>query len=354
MKRDLSFDDVLVDPRFSFSETRNFPISSNFLGMNLKIPIISANMDSITGVEMANAMGKLGCVGALHRFSTIYQNVEDYNSTQGDIPVICSIGVGEKEYDRAMALFDVGCTHFLIDVAHGANINVVKQYDALRERVKDNAAIIVGNFANAKSIEDFIVNSKLHHCMDAVKLGIGGGSLCTTRIVTGCGRSTLASILDCNHLSIPIIADGGIRTSGDIFKSYAAGASAVMLGGMLAGTEETPGETISEIVEYKKIEDPGVSWNQPIFKNYKKYRGSASQESYIAQGKEASHRTPEGEATLVPYKGSVANVIQQIDAALHSAMSYIGVEKIEDIHPNSELIEISNATIYESSPHGKK
>lgn len=345
-ERDLSFDDVLLNPKFSFVESRKeIKLESKFLALGLKLPIISANMDTITAAPMANAMTQGGAIGCLHRFMDIQENVEAYKRS----PAITmgSVGIGDEEYERAIALADAGCVHLVIDVAHGASIAVVRQYDLIRKKLKNNVSIIVGNFANGQSIKDFISNSSVSAPMDAAKMGVGGGSMCTTRLVTGCGRSTLSSILSARDSGISLIADGGIRNSGDVFKSLAAGASAVMIGGMLAGTEETPGEFNSKVV----YATPHQTITVPVSKTY---RGSASKESYEVQGKTATHRTPEGESTTVSYKGPVKDVLQTIEAGIRSGMSYIGADRYERILDCAEFIEISNSTIHESSAHGKK
>jgi IMP dehydrogenase len=341
---DVSFDDILIDPAFSMVRSRSdVDLSSNFINRYFGLPIIAANMDSIASVQMAHAMRDQGGIGALHRFQSIEDNVSQYRESPGYTFV--SIGTGAKELDRAEALMLAGATYFMIDVAHGAAIHVVEQYDAIRALGGSNIHIVVGNFANAQSIEDFHHHSRSKQKIDAAKIGIGGGSMCTTRVVTGCGRSTLASILDCNRLDTPLIADGGFRTSGDIAKALAAGASAVMLGGMLAGTDESPGETI-----YEKIH-VGLGHYESVPKS-KKYRGSASKESYESQGKSADHRTTEGVATTVAYKGPVAGVMQQIRAGLLSAFSYVGASNQEEFQERAKLVQISNSTKVESSAHG--
>jgi IMP dehydrogenase len=371
--KDLAFDDVLINPSFSEIESRaDVDLSADFLGMKLKLPILSANMDTITGSKMAAALAELGCVGALHRFMDVQKNKEEFlasiilqetNELYNKNPIV-SVGLGESEYERAMALFGAGATHLLIDVAHGASIGVVKQYDLIRGKVKDNAAIIVGNFANAESIHAFNLRSASSRRMDSAKVGIGGGSMCTTRIVTGCGRSTLSSILDCVSTGIPIIGDGGFRTSGDVAKALAAGAQAVMLGGMFAGTRETPAfeqnvDAIFEpLLEANKHLDPSFLRRKAIlqvtYNGEIKYRGSASQESYVVQGKVASHRSAEGESTTVKYKGPVKDVVQQIEGGLRSAMTYVGAHNYEEFRKFAELVEISGSTVAESRAHGKK
>ena len=366
MKEFLSFDDTLILPRFSEIRSRtDVDTTVKLAGVNLEIPVISSNMDTITGSKMASTMSLSGAVGALHRFNTIEENCKEFkeasyaiaNSTRRSTDPVqkpsVSFGIGLQEYYRACELFSKGAEVFILDVAHGAAIHVVEQYEKLREEVGDNAAIIVGNFATAHDIESFIYRLKTKIKPDAYKIGIGGGSMCTTRIVTGCGLPTLGSIIDCSRLGVPLIADGGIRTSGDIAKALAAGATAVMLGSMLSGTEETPGEiiafektgtTLTHYTNYK--EAPEYLW-------HKQYRGSASLESYQVQNKVASHRAPEGEATLVKYRGPVKDVLLNISAGLKSAFSYVGAYNYNDFRENAQLIRVTNSGAAESKAHGK-
>lgn len=337
-----SFADVLIVPQFSTVKSRADVDTSVKFGLDdLRLGIISSNMDTVTGPEMSKAMLKNGAQACLHRFQSIGNNVLQFvsSSYEGKAPWV-SIGLGANELERATALLDAGAKTFLIDVAHGATMEVVFQTKALRNIVGKDKYIIVGNFATKRSVQTFL--SRLGDTtIDAIKVGIGGGSACTTRIVTGCGVPTLASIIDCKSLNIPIIADGGMRDSGDIAKAIAAGASAVMLGRMLAGAEESPGQA---------YQPRGIDSGNTLLKEY---RGSASEESYKVQGKEASHRTPEGESFVVPYTGPVADTLQQIEAGLRSSMSYVGAHTLSEFRQKAQFIQITNAGIVEGKAHGK-
>jgi IMP dehydrogenase len=353
METGIAFDDVLIEPQFSTIESRkdvsiNTRLSSN---LELKVPILSANMDTVTGPRMARAMSEAGGIGCLHRFTDIEQNAKDYLSSPKETFV--SIGVGEKEYERAVYLYERGAYNFIIDVAHGAALHVVKQYDAIRTALGQNAHIMIGNFATSSGINEFCERSKSRIKPDSFKVGIGGGSMCTTRVVTGCGIPTLHSVLDARTTRRTIIADGGIKTSGDIVKALAAGASAVMIGSLLSGTEETPGDIIAfektdtvlrMYTNYK--EAPAHLW-------HKEYRGSASAESYKAQNKEASHRAPEGERTLVKYKGTAGDVINTLAAGLKSGMSYVDARDIKELQNKAVFYKISASGGRESQAHGK-
>lgn len=330
----ISFDDVLIKPTFSWIRSRKEVDLSVALGAGaLSLPVISSNMDTVTGVPMANAMLKYGAGACLHRFCSIDDNVAAFTQVKAGKPWV-SIGIGPEEQERAYALIEAGAETVVVDVAHGASIGVVEQLQFLREKFRDNINIIVGNFADAASIRAFMFHSARRP--NAYKIGIGGGSACLTRVVTGCGMPTLASIIDCATAGVPLIADGGIRNSGDLAKAIAAGASGAFLGNLLAGTDESPGDIVVD----------GAA-------KYKKYRGSASMESYEVQGKVADWRAAEGDAYLVPYKGPVSGVLRELEGGLRSALSYVGARNIEDFQKEAEFIRVSTASIRENGAHGK-
>lgn len=348
----LSFDDVLIVPQFSTIKSRkDVDLSQYFCGVELNLPIISSNMDTVTSVKMADAMRDAGAIGALHRFMSIEDNVKTFLETSSRQTIV-SVGLGKQEIERAEALiYGAGANTILIDVAHGASMEVVNQVKQLREFLGDNFHLIVGNFATAQSIRDFNHHlGKAGDRVQAYKVGIGGGSACLTRVVTGCGVPTLASVIDCASVGVPIIADGGMRTSGDIAKALAAGASTVMLGGMLAGTDESPGILVDRHKTPVKYENFNTDPSVPKFK---KYRGSASTESYEVQGKVAQHRSYEGDSFLVPYKGPVSNVLQQIEGGLRSALSYVGASNLEEFKEYAELIQVTSAGVKENGSHGR-
>lgn len=364
MKELFTFDNVLIVPKFSTISSRSeVDISTNPSGLPyMNIPIISANMDTITGHHMALEMQRSGAQACLHRFTSIEENVKMFkHSIIGDqecrsVPLV-SIGLGMDELERAEALISVGAYAFVIDVAHAAQMSVVKQADELRTLLGENGSITVGNFATADTVKAFLEHSG-DGIVDVVKVGIGPGSACTTRIKTGVGYPQLSAIMEIARLldkvGISVIADGGMKTPGDIAKALGAGADCVMLGGMLAGTSESPGEVIGEyetITHFNKGYPEDISTFVPT---HKKYRGSASKESYEAQGKNASHRTAEGESFLVPYKGPVKNVLQDIEGGLRSALSYVGARNLREFQSKVEFVRISDATLTENKAHGKQ
>lgn len=355
----LTFNDVIIEPTFSNIRSRkNCTTEVVFQGNVFSVPIISSNMDTVTDVKMANALGKINILSSLHRFCTVQENVSMYKACENKKTTYASIGVGATESERFMELYDAGCRNFVIDVAHGASIQVIDMLEFIEQKTGLTTNLIVGNFASGKGVKQFEKIAKERGIRNpfAVKVGVGPGSMCTTRLVTGCGYPQISAIQEIRS-ELPhrqIIADGGIKSTGDIAKALVAGADLVMIGGMLAGSEETPGDIYSELGFNLSRSDRSYTEEAIAYKNaYKKYRGSASKESYEAQGKVADHRTPEGEATLIPYKGPVANVIQQIQAGLQSAMSYVGCSNISDFKRCAELVQISQAGYREGEAHGK-
>lgn len=332
MKELLAFNDILISPTFStISSRKDVSLDTKFCGMSLSLPIISSNMDTVTDSDMAIAMIDNGAVGALHRFQSIEENVKEF--LRCGPKVIVSVGISEKELDRAKALHKVGARQFLVDVANGSSLDVTFFIKKLRNLVGMNSYIIVGNFATGTSVKQFLYTINNDDVkIDAIKVGIGGGSACLTRVITGCGWPTLASIIDIRAItSLPIIADGGMKTSGDIAKALAAGANVVMLGNMLAGTEESASKIIP------LYEDGALQTDE----YYKEYRGSASQESYEAQGKVAPHRSYEGDSFLVPCVGPLKGVLQQIGGGLRSALSYTNSSTLDEFRENAELVRVS-------------
>ena len=343
MSQLLTFDDVLIAPKFSTIQSRKDVTLNAHMGEKLlSLPVISANMDTVTDSDMCYAMGKAGGVGCLHRFMPPKATLSVWHENLDNKPII-SIGLGSEEMGRACLLANAGATHFCIDVAHGAQLAVVEQANNLRKAVP-HAYIIVGNFASADSVKEFL--DRAFYSVDAFKVGVGPGSACTTRIKTGVGVPQLSAVMSIaktlKNTDIQVIADGGMKTPGDIAKALGAGAHFVMLGGMLAGTDETPGEVIY----------PEVGPNEkacPV----KKYRGSASHESYAVQGKVGSHRTAEGESFMVPYKGPVANILADIEGGVRSAMTYVGARNLDEFRERCEFVQISPATVRENGAHGK-
>lgn len=345
MKEALTFNDVNIVPGFSDIASRS-EVDLSCLGITL--PVIAANMDTVTDWCMSRAMLDYGAQACLHRFGTIEETVEMFLNScstklSGKSKPMVSIGLGSIELDRAKALFDYGAETFIIDVAHGSQLAVLKQAIRLREIIQANGSIVVGNFASAKSVKEF----KDRNIINGIKVGIGPGAACTTRIKTGVGVPQFTAIQEISNelkgTGIIIIGDGGLKTPGDIAKALGAGASMVMIGSMLAGTDESPGEIV---YMHKGMPLPE--------EKFKKYRGSASKESYEAQGKVGKHRTAEGESFLVPYKGPVADILQDIEGGLRSAFTYVGARNLKEFHDKVEFVRVTHSGYIEGTAHKGK
>jgi IMP dehydrogenase len=332
--RGLTFDDVLLMPMKSDVRSRRDPKLSTQLTRNLTIetPIVSANMDTITEYDMALAMNQLGGVGILHRFISAEEQARQavLLKEQGVKIIAASVGVGDEFKTRAQTLIQAGVNLLTIDIAHGHSVQMMETLKWLKDSYP-GVDIIAGNMATPDAAKDLIEAGA-----DAIKVGIGPGSMCTTRIITGCGVPQLTAISLCAEVAesykVPVIADGGIRTSGDMVKAFAAGASTVMLGSMLSGTIETPGE---------------------IKNGKKQYRGMASksaQESW--RGGVPSGMAPEGESTQVNVKGHVKDVILEVTGGIRSGMSYINATSIDEIRHKALFMEMSSNGISESRAHG--
>ena len=244
MKETLSYDDVLLAPRYSDIESRGQVDIGNELDKNLqfKLPIISSPMDTITESAMARVMAEEGGMGIVHRYNDIEEQVRHvaYALCDGeDINIAAAIGMTDDFEHRAMALKSIGTKVLCVDVAHGHHIMMERCLKTLKDRFGDSIHIMAGNVA---TLEGFDAVSSWG--ADSIRVGIGGGSICSTRLISGHGIPTFQSILDCSQseYDTKIIADGGIKTSGDIVKALAAGADFVMIGSLLAATKETPGE----------------------------------------------------------------------------------------------------------------
>lgn len=358
----LSFDDIQLMPRYNNITSRKDVDTSVRLGeIELRIPVLSANMDTITGFAMANAMFRLGGLGVLHRFCSIEENIQLFkdatfqNSSDwvNKVPypnAVVSLGVNEG-LERIEALYEVGARYFCIDVAHGHSQAVGHIIEKIREAYCNNVFLIAGNVCTAEGAE-YLADKGA----DAIKVGIGPGSVCQTRIKTGFGIPQFTAIQECRHVNCFLIADGGIKTPGDAVKAFAAGADAIMVGGMLAGTDETPGEIISETVQvrprtYSDMEDPR-DYLQTV--KYKLFRGMASKEAQDEfMGSMNDWKTAEGIEIKVKAKGPVSDVIADLMGGIRSGMTYCGANTIQQIRQRARWVEITAAGAAEGKPHGE-
>lgn len=339
----LAFDDVLIRPKFSDVLSRDsVDLSTQFTeNYRIQIPIVGAPMDTVVGCKMAFALRKLGAVGILHRFMSIEEQAdcvgelrtsEEY-STSNNV-IAAAIGSNGDALMRATALVEAGATVLCVDVAHGHQIHVkflMKELQVLQQEYEFD--IIAGSIATIDAAYDLI-----DWGANALRVGIGGGSICSTRIMTGCGIPTFESVLEiCSSITgIPVIADGGIRTSGDIAKAIGAGASSCMLGSLLATTEEAPGEIFIEGME-------------PNTTRMKMYRGAASATTKLKYTGTAEH--VEGVSKVVKISGTVDAMIDHLSDGLSSSMSYVGAHNIKEFQKKVKFVRITSSGLAEAHPH---
>ncbi len=471
IREGLTFDDVLLVPKFSDIVSRSQTDLTTQLSRNISIniPIISANMDTVTESTMAVTIAREGGIGIIHRFLTIQEEVDEIHKvkragsviienpylinpeqtiqdafkimnekqvsgllvtdssskligilTERDVlfePVDCSklvkdlmtkdvvsakpgidfqqakeilknnrieklpltdehnqikglitsqdisnlekypnaskdekgrplvgaaVGVKGDFMQRTEALLDAGVDVIVVDIAHGHSENAINTVKNIKKAFP-NCELIAGNVATAHGTEDLIKAG-----VDAVKVGVGSGSICITRVITGSGVPQLTAVLDCakigNEHNIPIISDGGTRTSGDATKALAAGAHSVMIGGILGGTDESPGSTISKNGKRFKIYRGMASLGASLGRKSKDSGNAGLTDDlndYVAEGVEG----------MVPYRGSVTDIITQITGGIRSGLSYCGAHNIQQMQKNAEFIKISRAGFAESQPH---
>jgi len=340
----LTFDDVLLMPNYSQVRREETDVSVVLAEkLKLDIPLISSPMDTVTMSEMAIALGKLGGLGVIHRNMTIDDQVEEVKKAKKEIsPVAAAVGVGKDLERRMAALSSSGIDIVVIDSAHGYTKMVLEATKFISEKYK-NLIIIAGNVATAAGCKALIEQGA-----HIIRVGMGPGSICTTRIVAGIGvpqiTALIATVAIAKNYGVKVIADGGLRSSGDIVKALSAGADAVMAGSLFAGCDEAPGK----IESYKG-------------KKYKSYRGMGSisamrqgsaarygQEYRVGQEKKLIAEGVEG---LVSYKGSLENVVTQLIGGVKSGMYYLGVKNIRELQEKTRFIRVTGASLAESYPH---
>ena len=359
-KKGLTFDDVLLIPAESHVLPNEVNLSTKLAdNIKLNIPLISAGMDTVTEGAMAIAMALQGGLGVVHKNMSIQAQAGEVANVKSVIVpsgaskaavddqhrLLCAaaVGVTSDTFERAEALLEAGADAIIIDTAHGHSAGVLRKIKEIREHFPKQT-LIAGNVATGDA-----TRALFDAGVDVVKVGIGPGSICTTRIVAGVGVPQITAIYDAataaREYNKPIIADGGIKYSGDVLKALAAGGNAVMLGSMLSGTTEAPGDI---------FEDNG--------KKFKRYRGMGSvgamaqahgsSDRYFQGGvNEANKLVPEGVEARVEYKGDVSDVVFQIDGGLRSGMGYCGAANIPELIEKAQFVQITNAGLRESHPH---
>lgn len=360
-KEGITFDDVLLIPAESHVLPNEVDLSTQLApNLKLNIPLISAGMDTVTEGRMAAAMAKMGGLGVVHKNLSIQAQADEVRLAKntpvtaedthaavdkdGKLLVAAAVGVTSDTFERAEALFEAGADAIVIDTAHGHSAGVLRKIKEIRDHLPHNT-LIAGNVATAEG-----TRALFEAGVDVVKVGIGPGSICTTRVVAGVGVPQLTAIYDAadvaREFGKPIIADGGIKYSGDVVKALAAGGNAVMLGSMLSGTEEAPGDVQQGsdgrlVKSYRGMGSVGAMSQQ-----------HGSSDRYFQGGvNEANKLVPEGIEAVVSYKGTVSNVVYQILGGLRSGMGYCGAENIDKLIETAQFVRISNAGLRESHPH---
>lgn len=332
----LSYDDVLIVPQRSPVDSRaEIDLSTTLApGLTLGLPITSAAMDTVTEADLAIALSQAGGLGVLHRFLSnekLVAEVEHVSKAGERVGV--ALGIDENAHKRAAAVVEAGADALVVDVAHGHMERALDTVSGLSDSF--DTPLIAGNVATAAGVRDLADAGA-----ECVKVGVGPGSHCTTREVAGAGVPQLTAVMDAadaaEEVDVSLIADGGIRTSGEIAKALVAGADAVMLGGLFSGTTEAPGEVVER-------EDG----------RYKVSRGMASHEANEERtDKDIEIGASEGAAGLTPYRGDVADVVDELASGVRSGISYCGAYDITGARENAEFVKCSDGAKSRSGVHG--
>ena len=337
--RGYSFGDVLIVPKYNKVRSRKdvkfkTKVTRNY---EIDIPFIAANMNTVCESKMAISIGRLGGLGVIHRFLSISEQSQEVKKVK-EQGLIASAAIGIKDFElRVPSLVESGVNILVLDIAHGHSKYAGKTLDWIKQNYPD-IDVMVGNIASKDAAEYFLSKGA-----DAIKVGVGPGSMCTTRIMTGAGVPQMTAIMDTYEATqsrIPICADGGIKNPGDVVKAIGAGADTVMMGSIFSGTEETPGE-IFEING----------------KKYKEYMGMASYDATLKKlnlegRKEDEIISVEGEKTKVEFKGPIKSIVEKYLGGLASGMTYVGADNIQKLKGKADFIEISPAGHRESIAHG--
>jgi len=344
IKEALTFDDVTLAPNYSEvlpSEVSTKTILSK--NLILEIPLLSSAMDTVTESKMAIAIAKAGGIGIIHRNLDIKKQISEIKKVQSkNLIVGAAVGAGPKELKRAETILKENVDLIVVDTAHGHTKKVAEIIKKIKKKKSNHTALCAGNVATAEAAK-FLVKLGV----DIIKVGIGPGSICTTRLVAGIGVPQLSAILEAKkgvkNKKVSIISDGGIKFSGDIAKALAAGADAVMIGSLFAGTVEAPGKVIKK--------------NGQLYKNFRGMgsvgamnKGSADRYFQKIQ-KNTSKYVPEGVEGLVKFKGNVEKIIYKLIGGLKSSMGYLGSKKIINLRKKPKFVKITKAGFYESMVH---
>tara|TARA_A100000164_G_scaffold70626_1_gene59007 strand:- start:2686 stop:3762 length:1077 start_codon:yes stop_codon:yes gene_type:complete len=344
IKEALTFDDVTLAPKYSeilpTEVDTTVKLTNN---LKLKIPLLSSAMDTVTESRMAIAIAKAGGIGVIHRNLNIKKQITEIKKVKKHKLIVgAAVGAGLQEFKRAKEIIKEGVDLIVVDTAHGHTKKVSEIIKYIKKIKNKNIALCAGNIATPEAAKFLI---KLG--VDIIKIGIGPGSICTTRLVAGIGVPQLSAILSVRkglkNKNVKIISDGGIKYSGDLAKAFAAGADAVMIGSLFAGSNETPGRLIKK--------------NGKLFKSFRGMgsvgamnKGSADRYFQIKQ-KDISKYVPEGVEGFVKYKGDVGSIIFKLIGGLRSSMGYLGSKDIFKLRNKPNFVKITKAGFYESMVH---
>ncbi len=344
IKEALTFDDVTLTPKYSEILPSQVDTSIKLTKfLKLKIPLLSSAMDTVTESKMAIAIAKAGGIGIIHRNLDIKKQIIEIKKVKKQkLLVGAAVGAGPNEFKRAKAILKEDINMIVVDTAHGHTKKVSEIIKFIKKIKNKNTALCAGNIATPEAAKFLL---KLG--VDIIKVGIGPGSICTTRLVAGIGVPQLSAIINVRNgiknKDIKIISDGGIKYSGDLAKAFAAGADAVMIGSLFAGTDETPGKLIKR--------------NGKLFKSFRGMgsvgamnKGSADR-YFQSKQKNISKYVPEGVEGFAKYKGKVGNIIYRLIGGLRSSMGYLGSQQIKDLRDKPKFVKITKAGFYESMVH---
>lgn len=345
----LTYDDVLLLPDASDVVPSEVETATQLTrNIRLSVPLVSSAMDTVTESAMAIAMAKAGGIGIIHRNLAVDEQVTHVKLVKGaSLLVGAAVGVGDDGFERAQALIEVGIDVVVVDTAHGHHRAVLDAIERIKTAFPEQE-VIGGNVATRAGAQALI-----NAGADAVKVGVGPGSICTTRVVAGVGVPQITAIMEaakaCLKSDVPLIADGGLQYSGDIAKAIVAGADSVMLGSLLAGCDESPGELIEidgrKYKSYRGMGSLGAMQSRGEKKSYSKDR--YMQDDVLAEDK----LVPEGIEGKVPHRGSVGEVVHQLVGGLRSGMGYAGAPDISHLKRDGRLVQITYAGLQESHPH---
>ena len=344
IKEALTFDDVTLAPKYSEILPAEVDTSVKLTeSLRLKIPLLSSAMDTVTESRMAIAIAKAGGIGVIHRNLEIRKQINEIRKVKKNKLIVgAAVGAGPNELKRAKEILKENIDLIVVDTAHAHTKKVAEVIRLIKKIKNKKTALCAGNIATSDAAK-FLINLGV----DIIKVGIGPGSICTTRLVAGIGVPQLSAILSVRNgvknKRIKIISDGGIKYSGDLAKAFAAGADAVMIGSLFAGTDETPGKLLKRNGKY-----------------FKSFRGmgsvgamnKGSAERYFqSKQKDISKYVPEGVEGFAKYKGNVDNIIYKLIGGLRSSMGYLGSKQIKHLRNKPKFVKITKAGFYESMVH---